>query len=336
MSRRLERPSIGSVAAAAGVSRTTVSHALSGKRSVSAETRRRIMEAVEEQNYRPNMVAKSLRSQRTHSVALLLVDIANPYYPAVARAVHDVLAAEGYVSFIGNTDGDARTERMLLEEMVARGVDGVVMQPMALSAAEVRQIAGPTMPLVITTAHPGDVPADSVLTDDFQGLSEVVDHLTRQGIRDLGFIAGPRDTATGSMRLATYRAVAAAAGTEVPEHWIEYAPFGREGGAAAAARLLARAEPPRAILCANDLIAIGAMQSVREAGLRVPEDVAIVGFDDIETAELVTPRLTTVVNPASAIGDTCARTILWRVENGPDAPYRRVVLPTNLVVRQSA
>lgn len=336
MTRRSERPSIGSVAAAAGVSPTTVSHALSGKRSVSADTRKRILQAVEEQNYRPNMVAKSLRSQKTQSVALLLVDIANPYYPAVARAVHDVLAAEGYVSLIGNTDGDARTERTLLEEMVARGVDGVVMQPLALSAAEVRHITGPSLPLVITTTYPHDVPADEVLTDDLQGLGEVVDHLARQDIRDLGFIAGPRGGITGPLRLDLFRAAAAGAGMDVPEHRIEYAPLGRAGGAAAAARLLALADRPRAILCANDLIAIGAMEATREAGLRVPEDVAIVGFDDIETAGLVTPRLTTVVNPASAVGDACARTILWRVQNGPEAPYRRIVLPTTLVVRQSA
>ncbi|MCZ4602380.1 LacI family DNA-binding transcriptional regulator [Streptomyces sp. Lzd4kr] len=336
MPRGVQRPSIESVAAAAGVSPTTVSHALSGKRAVSAETRRRVMEAVEQQNYRPNMVAKGLRSQKTQSVALLLVDIANPYYPALARAVHDVLAAEGYVSFIGNTDGDAHTERRLLEEMVARGVDGMVMQPMGLSAAQVRQITGPAMPLVITTAEPGDVPADSVLTDDVQGLLEAAEHLARTGIRDVAFIGGPREAAAGPLRLAPFRRAVAAVGIRVPERWIEHVPFGREGGAAAAARLLAGTTRPRAIVCANDLIAIGAMQAAEKAGLRVPDDVAVVGFDDIETADLVTPRLTTVVNPASAVGDACARTILWRVENGPVAPYRRIVLPTSLVVRESA
>jgi LacI family transcriptional regulator len=336
MPRKPDRPSIASVAAAAGVSPTTVSHALSGKRAVSADTRKRILEAIEKQNYRPNMVAKSLRSQKTQSVALLLVDIANPYYPAVARAVHDVLATEGYVSFIGNTDGDAETERRLLEEMVARGVDGVVMQPMALSAAQVRDVVGPAMPLVITTDEAGDVPADCVLTDDTRGLTEAVNYLVQKDVHELGFIVGPPGAATGPLRLAAFRAAVAAAGLKVPERWIEYGPFTRDGGAAAAARLLGRADRPRAILCGNDLIAIGAVEAARKAGLRVPEDVAIVGFDDIETADLVTPRLTTIVNPASAVGEACARTILWRVENGPDVPYERIILPTHLVIRQSA
>ncbi|BBJ37905.1 ribose operon repressor [Streptomyces antimycoticus] len=336
MTRRNDRPSIESVAAAAGVSPTTVSHALSGKRAVSAATRKRVMEAVEQQNYRPNMVARGLRSRRTQSVALLLVDIANPYYPAVARAIHDVLAGEGYVSFIGNTDGDAATERRLLEEMVARGVDGVVMQPMALSAAQVREVVGPAMPLVITTDEYGDIPADSVLTDDTRGLGEAVDHLVRQGIRELGFIDGSPGTSTDAFRLGAFRAAVAAAGIEVPDRWIEHSPFGREGGAAATARLLGGLDRPRAVLCANDLIAIGAVQAAHAAGLRVPEDVAIVGFDDIETAALVSPQLTIVVNPAAAVGVACARTILWRVENGPDVPCKRTVLPTRLVVRQSA
>ncbi|WP_255950784.1 LacI family DNA-binding transcriptional regulator [Streptomyces odontomachi] len=331
-----DRPSIASVAAAAGVSLTTVSHALSGKRAVSPETRERILKAIEEQNYRPNIVARSLRSRKTHSVALLLVDIANPYYPAVARAVHDVLATEGYVSFIGNTDGEAATERRLLEEMAARGVDGVVIQPMALTGAEAREIVGPDLPLVLLTAETGDVPADRVVTDDTSGLTEAVRHLVSRGMPEIGFIGGPPGAVSGPLRLAGFEAAMAAAGLEVRRQWIAHAPFTRGGGAAAATSLLHGTDRPRALLCANDLMAIGATEAVRAAGLRVPDDLAIVGFDDIETAALVTPRLTTVVNPAPAVGDASARTILWRVENGPDAPYRRVLLPTHLVVRDSA
>ncbi|WP_432163604.1 LacI family DNA-binding transcriptional regulator [Streptomyces tendae] len=336
MARRGGRPSIESVAAAAGVSPTTVSHALSGKRAVSESTRRRIMQAIEEQNYRPNMVARGLRSKRTHSVALLLVDIANPYYPAVARAVHDVLAEEGYVSFIGNTDGDAHAERKLLEEMVARGVDGVVMQPMGLSSTQVREVVGPSMPLVITTTDPGDVPADSVLTDDALGLREAVAHLMGNGTRSFGYIAGPADAAAGPLRADVFHHVLTAAGAAVHDRWTETAPLTRSGGEQAATRLLKQTDPPSAILCANDLIAMGATEAARVAGLRVPEDVAVVGFDDIDMADLVTPRLTTVVNPATEVGDACARTILWRVENGPAAPFRRIVLQTRLVVRESA
>jgi LacI family transcriptional regulator len=330
------QPSIAAVAAAVGVSPTTVSHALSGRRAVSRATRERILAEIERQNYRPNMVAASLRRRRTQSVALLVADIANPYYPAVARAVHDVLATEGYVYFIGNTDGDAGAERTLVEEMVARGVDGIIMQPMALSVARVRELAGPVTPLVVIANDAGDEAVDQVRTDDARGIVEAVGHLVGAGVDRVGFVGGPRDAAPGPVRLAAFRAAAGAAGLSVPARWIEYTPFTRDGGAAAAARLFGRRDRPRAVLCANDLIAIGVIDAARRAGLRVPADLAGVGFDDIETADLVTPRLTTVVNPAAAVGAAAGRTMLRRLEVGPQAPFERVVLPTRLVVRESA
>jgi LacI family transcriptional regulator, galactose operon repressor len=336
MARQSRQPSITSVAAAVGVSPTTVSHALSGKRAVSKQTRDQIMAEIERQKYRPNLVARSLRSRRTQSVALLVADIANPYYPAVARALHDGLAAEDYVSFIGNTDGDAEAERTLLAEMVARGVDGIVVQPMGLSAAQVRRVVGPAMPLVVVAGEARRMPADQVCTDDAHGIAEAVDFLAAKGMDRLGFIGGPEDAPPGPLRLAAFRAAIGDAGLRVPDAWVEHTPFTRDGGAAAAARLFARRSRPRAVLCANDLIAIGVMDAARRAGLRVPEDLAVVGFDDIETADLVTPRLTTVVNPAAAVGDACARTLLSRLRRGPGPPYEKVVLPTRLVVRESA
>lgn len=331
--RRREQPSLAGVAAAVGVSPTTVSHALSGRRAVSPETRERIMAEIARQNYRPNMVARGLRRRRTQSVALLVADIANPYYPAVARAVHDVLATEGYVYFIGNTDGDAAAERTLVEEMVARGVDGIIMQPMALSVAEVRELAG-TTPLVVIANDGADGTVDQVCTDDARGITEAVDHLVASGVDRIGFVGGPRRLAPGPVRLAAFRAATKAAGLTVPARWIEHTPFTRDGGAAAGARLLG--DRPRAVLCANDLIAIGVIDAARRAGLSVPEDLAVVGFDDIETADLVTPRLTTVVNPAAAVGEAAGRTMLHRLESGAGAPFERVVLPTRLVVRESA
>ena len=331
-----QQPSISQIAAAVGVSPTTVSHALSGKRAVSARTRDRILAEVARQNYRPNLVARGLRRRRTQSIALVVTDIANPYYPTVARAVHDVLAAAGYVYFIGNTDGVAEVEQTMVEEMVARGVDGIIMQPMALSVARVRELAGAATPVVVIADSAGDVPVDQVRTDDAQGIGEAVRFLVGRGMDRIGYVGGPPAAAPGPARLAAFRAATAAVGVPVPERWIEHTAFTRDGGAAAAERLLARPDRPRAVLCANDLIAIGVVGQAQHAGLRVPEDLAVVGFDDIETAGLVTPRLTTVVNPATAVGEAVGRTMLARLERGPSGPYERVVLPTRLVVRESA
>lgn len=336
--------SITDVAQAAGVSTTTVSHALSGKRAVSATTRQRIYEAIDRLDYRPNLVAKSLRNQKTNSVALLVADIANPYYPAVARAVHDGLNSEGYVSIIGNTDGEAAAERTFLQEMVSRGVDGIIMQPAALSVSDVRALIGRAMPLVLIAHERGTLLADQVGTDDGRGIAEAVRHLVGRGWTDIAFVSGrevePLATARlatpGIVRLAAVRKAARSFGATVHDDWVEHATYTRDGGFAAGARLLADPLRPRVIMCANDLMAFGVIDAIRAAGLAVPDDIGVVGFDDVDTANLITPRLTTIVNPAASVGAACAATLLRRIAAGPDAPYERQLIPTHLVVRESA
>ncbi|MGN6446071.1 LacI family DNA-binding transcriptional regulator [Amnibacterium sp.] len=327
---------IADVAAAAGVSPTTVSHALSGKRAVSEATRERIMQAIADLDYRPNLVASGLRKQRTHSIALLVADIANPYYPAVARAVHDGVSEAGYVTLIGNTDGEPDAERDLLREMLARGVDGVVMQPLSTAPREIREIVGPSFPMVLLSGLDAEPVADVVGSDDAHGIAEAVKHLAQSGVREVGFISGPDGRAPGTTRLSAFRASARALDLEVREDWVLHTPFTRDGGFAAATALLRLDQRPRAVLCANDLIAIGVLDAARALELSVPGDVAVIGFDDIETADLVTPRLTTVVNPAAAAGAACARALLRRIEGGPDLPYARFALRTHLVRRASA
>lgn len=326
---------IADVAAAAGVSPTTVSHALSGKRPVSAATRERVLKAIEELDYRPNLVAAGLRKQRTHTVALLVADIANPYYPSVARAIQDDVTAAGYVTLIGNTDGEPQTERTLLREMLARGADGVIMQPMSTSAAEIRQIVGPNFPLVLISDS-GQSVADSVGTDDAVGIGDAVRYVVSLGIRELGFVSGPDGRSPGTARLAAFKAAVQALDLPVRNEWIAHTPFTRDGGFTAGQALLSLDKRPNALLCANDLIAIGVLDAARTAHLAVPEELAVIGFDDIETADLVTPRLTTIVNPAALIGEACAKALLRRIELGPTAPYQRAALRTSLVVRTSA
>lgn len=327
---------IADVAAAAGVSPTTVSHALSGKRAVSRETRDRIMQAIADLDYRPNLVASGLRRQQTQSIALLVADIANPYYPAVARAVHDEVTSAGYVTLIGNTDGEPEAERALLREMLARSVDGLIMQALSISPVEIRETVGAHFPVVVISDPDTELVADSVTTDDAVGIAEAVKLLAEAGYSDIGFISGPEGRSPGVLRLAAFRAAASALGVEVREEWVVHTPFTRDGGFAAGTALLGLAERPSAVLCANDLIAIGLLDAARAAALRVPEDLAVVGFDDIETADLVTPRLTTVSNPAALTGAACARALLRRMAAGPDAPYEQLRLRTHLVRRASA
>lgn len=330
------RISIVEVAADAGVSMTTVSHALSGKRAVSATTRAKVLASVERLDYRPNVLAQSLRNQRTRTVGLLIADITNPYYPAVARAVHDELAAQHYLSFIGNTDGDRDVEASFLHEMVARSVDGIIMQPMALSPTEIYEIVGESMPLVVAGTDDGDRRVDMVGSDDAVGITEAVGHLHSRDYRRVGFLGGPEHLGPSDGRLAAFRAAMNGLGLPVVEDWVRRAAFTRDGGFHVAGDWLAGGGFPDAIMCANDLIAIGVLDAARAAGLSVPRDLAIVGFDDIETANLVTPRLTTVINPATAVGAACAKVLLHRMQEGPTQQANHRALPTRLVVRESA
>jgi LacI family transcriptional regulator, galactose operon repressor len=330
----LRRVVISDVAEVAGVSATTVSHALSGRRAVSETTRRRVLEAVDQLGYRSSIVAQSLRSRQTNSVALLVVDISNPYYPAVAQSVHDALATEGYVSLIGITYGEPAAEERMLHDIVRRNVDGLILQPMSLSPSEIRRIVGP-LPLVLVTDHEGELHADQVQTNDGQGIADAVRHLSDRGFAEVGFIGGPDGRSPGTLRLASFRAAAHALDVIVAEEWVEHVPFTREGGHEAAMRLLSLPRRPRAIMCANDVIAVGLLDAAHEMGLDVPGDLAVVGFDDIDVASMLKPRLTTVRNPARDVGTACVEAVLARIAAGPETPYTVRSLPTSLITRES-
>ncbi len=328
--------SIHEVAAAAGVSPTTVSHALNGKRPVAEATKQRILQAIEDLGYRPNFAAKSLRSRRSFSVALIVSDIANPYYPSLARAVHDQLDPEGYVTLICNTYGDAATEERFLQDMVARGVDGIIMTITALGSARIRELVGPDMPLVGGGVDASDLGGDQVGSDDAAGIMQAVTHLSERGIRDIAFLSGPEAELPSIVRLDAFRSACAQLGIMTREEWIQHVPFTRDGGLAGARALLASSgHRPQAIMCANDLIAIGAVEAARRMEVSVPGELSIIGFDDIEIAGLLSPQLTTIENPAVRTGRACAEAVLRRIED-PTAVPRRVEIPTRLIVRETA
>lgn len=331
------------VAARAGVSTTTVSHALTGRRPVAAATRARVMAAVEELDYRPNHLARSLATQRTHTAVLVLPDIANPFYPALARAAQDLLRREGYHTIIGNTDGVPDEERAFLADAVDRRADGIVFVPLSAQWAALQPVVRAEVPLVVLTADadgpgaPGRLPrTDIVHSDDQHGMAEAVRHLLSEGHRRIGFINGVSASGPAPRRLAGYRLALDEAGIPPDPELVVVTSFSRTGGLEGATALLALPEPPTAVVCANDLIAIGVLDVARSTGRRVPEDLAVTGFDDIEAAALVSPPLTTVLNPAAELGHACARLLLDRMTGEYDSVPRRIVIANTLVRRASA
>ncbi|WP_440085804.1 substrate-binding domain-containing protein [Streptosporangium sp. LJ11] len=333
---RGDRPSITRVAQLAGVSATTVSHALNGRRPVADETRRRVLAAIDQLGYRPNVLARGLRTSRSQTIGLIIPDITNPFYPALARGLQDVLRPAGYDEIISNTDGDRELERAAIEQMIARQVDGLAFAVFHTHAEDLLPVIGAGIPVVRLGGRLVQAGVDVVHSDDEGGAAEATRYLLERGYRRIGFVCGPHAEGPAAERVAGYRSALLAAGADADPRLVAHTHFSRAGGSSGTARLLDLPEPPDAVLCANDIMAIGALDTAEERGLRVPADLAVMGFDDIEAASLVSPGLTTMANPAREIGQACARRLLERLRGGTAQPSAETVIPARLVRRRSA
>jgi LacI family transcriptional regulator len=324
------------VAAQAGVSVTTVSHVLSGRRPVADATRTRVLRVIEELGYQPNPLAQSLRTQRTMTVALIVPDLTNPFYPMVLRGLADVMVPAGYHAVVCNTDGTREEEISFLRQMTTRQVDGVVIAAFQLSRKDFLE-HGKTVPLVRLGGAPFDADlGDLVRSDDEGGMLQAARYLLELGRRRLAYVGGTMHTGPSDLREAGYRRALAEAGQTVDADRVIRGEYTREAGRAAAEILLGRPDRPDAIVCANDLIAIGVLDAARALGLRVPEDLAVTGYDDIDAASLVYPALTTVVNPARQVGRACGEALLRQLTGGEPEPPRELVIANSLICRESA
>ncbi len=329
------RVGIDDVASLAGVSRTTVSHALSGRRPVAPQTKARILAVIKESGFRPNEVARSLRTQKTNTVALVIPDITNPFYPELARGLQDILEQHEKHVIVCSTDGLAANETSYMESMTARNVDGMVVFSFHLGAADFARAARAGISVVRLGAGLDADDSDTVSSAERSGIAEATRFLVGRGYARIAFIDAPHLNGLGQ-RLDGYRDALIESGIAVDEGLVVETEYTRRGGVDGMRRLLLLPQPPDAVVCANDLIAIGALDVLREARLRVPEDVALVGFDDIDAASLVTPALTTVSNRAYDMGRAAGGLLISRLSAAYEGPKRHVVLPTTLIVRESA
>jgi LacI family transcriptional regulator len=328
------RVTIAHVASRAGVSPTTVSHVLSGKRVVGAATRDVVMDAIREMGYRPNHVARNLRTRQSHMIAVVVPDITNPFYAVLTRGLADGVDPAGYGTYVCNTDGQHERERKFFDDVMDRGVDGIVFAS-GETASGVR--FGPAelaTPIACIGDHLDHPMCDVVVPDDERGSWEAATFLAEQGYRRIGMIQGP--PRYGAQRTAGFRSAMQAARRKTPTELMVRGDWTRRGGYEAMHRLMSASRRPDAVFCANDLMAIGALDVAHELGLEVPADVAIVGFDDVDAATIVTPQLTTVRNPAYEAGRTAGDLLLSRTSGRYAGTGRTVVLPCPLVVRGTA
>jgi LacI family transcriptional regulator len=327
------------VAREVGVSTMTVSRVINDKGDVSPATRHRVLEAIERLGYRPSSIARSLATRHTGTLGLVIPDVSNPFFAEVARGVEQVAYAEGYNVFLCNTDEDPERELDVLGSLEEKRVDGVVLCSSRLDSASLRLVIESHAAVILVNRRIGDAgPGVGVVrVDDMTGGRLTTAHLLDRGHRAIGFLSGPPGSHSGQLRLQGYRETMLDAGLEVDDAWLVGCAPVAEAGRAAASRLLGKAPELTALLCYNDLVAVGVLQACVENAYRVPRDLAVVGFDDIPLAALVTPSLTTCRVPRHDLGMRAVELLLDRIRgNGAEPSDRDIVLQPELVVRASA
>lgn len=324
------------IAERAGVSLATVSNVVNGYRPVGEQTRERVQRAIDELGYAPNLSARHLRSGRTGIIALAIPELNNPYFAELAGAAIREAASLGYTLVMEDTAADRDWELTLIDGSRHQIIDGLIFSPVRIRREDVLARTS-TTPLVLIGEGVYDVPHDHIAIDNIAASHAAVQHLVSLGRHRIAFIGAQAgdDRQSAHLRLRGYREALAAAGLPVDPELIATVPqFGRLDGLYAMRRLLISEQPPDAVFCYNDMVAIGAIRATTETGLRVPEDVAIIGFDDIEEGRFSTPTLTTISPDKEHIGRLAVQALVARIEGKPVKP-RDAQSPFRLVTRES-
>ncbi|OAH14314.1 LacI family DNA-binding transcriptional regulator [Streptomyces jeddahensis] len=326
------------VAALAGVSSRTVSNVVNGYAPVSEATRARVQRAVDELGYRPNVLARNLAAGRSGQIAVVVPYLDTPYFAELLQGIIRAARVQGYNVLIDQTDGDAEHEKLFL----SRGsqhllFDGVIFSPLGLAQSDLSE-RDPSLPLVVLGERVSDGSFDHVGIDDVIASLEATEHLLGLGRRRVAAI-GDQPYRTGEaaqLRTRGYRLAHERAGIPVREELVISTPrFNRSDGARAMAHLLDLEEPPDAVFCYSDLVALGALHTLAERGLRVPEDVAVVGYDDIEDGRYSNPPVTTVSPDKKVIAETAVERLLKRIGSPTSVPGREIRAPHRLIPRAS-
>src|SRR5437588_2139862 len=327
---------IKDVARLSGVSVMTVSRVINGGVRVSPDTRRRVEEAISQLGFVPNRLARGLSRQRTGTLAVIVPDVANPFFTAIVRAAEEVARRADYHVILGDTRADLAVEREVVEELIAHRVEGALIAPVSdRSLAHLRRLEQFGVPFVLVDRRVPGTQSDVVLGDSIGGARRLVEHLLTLGHRRVGFIVESDDVSPARERRAGYDAALTAAGSEVDADRVVNASADPAGGATGMTRLLELEPRPTAVFTVNNLVALGAIEAVRAAGLEVPDDVALVCFDDIEYASRLYPFLTAMEQPAQTFGTLSTQLLLDRIEGRSPQRPREVVLPGEFIMRKS-
>ncbi len=326
-------PTIRDVARLAGVSVATASRVLSKSvYPVAPEVRHRVLQAAQELDFTPNAFARGLSKRSCHLIGLVVPNIREPFFLEIGRGSEDMISRYGYMLILCNTDRELDRERRYLEELRALRAGVILVGRSGYSDELLQELASHPAPVVTIGRH--QIPCSSVQLDNLQGAVDATSHLIGMGRRRIAFIGGPCSSSSAVDRLEGFRRAMEQHGLPVEKRLVIESDYSLEGGAQAMARLLEAGDPPEALFAANDPMAIGAMRRARDHGLRVPQDLAIVGFNDVPIAAFVDPPLTTIHLPLNRIGGIAAELLLRQLQD-PTAQPTTIQIKGELVVRGS-
>lgn len=323
------------VAKMAGVSTSTVSHVINNDRFVSDAVRAKVDAAIKTLNYAPSALARSLKLNQTHTIGMLITASSNPFYSELVRGVERSCFERGYSLVLCNTEGDEQRMNRNLETLLQKRVDGLLLlctethlpSPVIMSRY-------PSIPTVMMDWAPFEGESDVIQDNSLLGGETATQHLIDNGYTRIACIAGPQDKTPARLRLEGYRNAMNRAGLEIHEGYEIIGDFEFQGGFTAMNALLALEQPPHAVFTGNDAMAVGAYQALYQAGLKVPQDMAVVGYDDIELARYMTPPLTTIHQPKDELGELAVDVLIHRMAQ-PTLEQQRLFLTPELVVRGS-
>ena len=328
-------PTMRDVAELAGVSLTTVSHVINRTRFVSDDVTGRVLTAMEQLQYRPNELARSLRRGQTNTLGLILPDSANPYFAEIGHAIEATSSELGYNVILCNTHGDETKEEHYVNVLRNKQVDGILFVAAGDQAQSIIPTLGEDFPVLLVDRELVGVRTDVISVDNHLGGLLAGRHLLELGHRRIACISGPSRVRPSAERISGYTQALEEAGLSFDPDLFRMGDFHPNSGYQATLDLLQLPDPPTAIFTCNDLMAIGVIRAASELGLRVPDDLSLVGFDDIELASYTIPPLTTISQPINQMGAIAAKTLITHIEeDGSPEPTRRL-LPVELVVRGS-
>lgn len=332
----MKRATIKDVAELAGVSTATVSHVINNTRHVEANTKQSVILAMKELGYQVNSLARSLRSGETKTIGLIVPDASNLFFADIARQIENIGYENGYSVILCNSDNDIEKQRHYINTLIAKQIDGAIFISAGESSEDLEKLANSNIPVVVADRNVPLSLADVVLLDNEEAGYLAVRHLLELGHRKIGCITGPFDISPSMQRVSGYKRALQEYGVSVLEDYIVAGDFTFKGGNTSMGVLLNLENRPTAVFVLNDMMAIGAISTARRFNLQVPQDISIVGFDDIELASAINPSLTTIAQPIQEMAKIAAERLIDKmISGGFDLENEKFLLKAKLIIRES-